>query len=163
MWKRIVGSTAEMVAGDQCDPLCGVQPILHAMRWFGLELNLSLERSSFHRWAAGVWAVISFALMELAVIHDVYFMPDMYTIGGNSTSLKSTRLWLNLVLRFKWVTWDALFPLVMFVAVVLKWPQLWPKTVKVLNSNLVSYDSDLHWRLRRFTMTSTVVFIAVVS
>ena len=161
MWRKLVDYVAEISGENQRDLVWSLQPILQSIRVFGIELNVSVERSNFRRYASTVWAVIIFSSMESSLYRDINHHPNLFASGNHSIKFNSTRAWLDILLKYEWVLWDIFFPLIIFWTYAVKWKALWKKATKL--QELMNYEISFHQQLRLYTLTIAVVSITTVS
>ena len=161
MWKKFLDFGSEFVTGSGDGSLDSFWPVFRVMQIYGFDLDMSLNRSRFRRYAFMVWAVIAFAFTEMALVSDYYYPLYLYKMDGNSTNLNSSRGWFNTIVSVKWMAWDAIFPIVMCTTIALKWPKLWEKMTKM--QSLMNYKSTLPRQMHLFVLISTATFFIGVS
>ena len=162
MWKKIVNYVAETSGENQHDLVWSLQPILQSIRVFGIELNVSVKRSNFRRYALTVWAVIIFISMESSLYNELTNNDqNLFASDNHSIKCGSTRAWLDLLMMYEWVLWGIFFPLIIFWTYAMKWKALWKKATKL--QELMNYEISFHQQLRLYTLTITVVSITAVS
>jgi len=161
MWKKIVDYVVGNGGENQRDLLWSLQPILQSIRVFGIELNVSVERSNFRRYALTVWAVIIFISLESSLYYMIHYWENPFETGSNSTGRNSTRTWLNHILKCLRLQWGFFFPPIIFWTYTVKWKELWKKARKL--QKLMNYEISFHKQLRLYTLIITVVFITGVS
>ena len=161
MWRKMVDYVVGNGGENQRDLAWSLQPILQCVRFYGIELNVSMERLNFRRYASTASAFIIWVIMESSFYFDLNEFPSLYKSGHKSTKLNSTRAWLNFILNCHWFLWDFLFPMVIFWTYTVKWKELWKKARKL--QKLMNYEISFHKQLRLYTLIITVFSITAVS
>ena len=153
MWKQFFSKIVGVSSETRYDLIFSLRPIFCSLQIFGIDLDVSPPRSIHRRCGFILLKMLSFVFMQISSFEIAL------TSLRSQMNFNSTRNWLNVLRSYTWLTWDILFPTVMFYTTTFNWKRLWRRAKKL--EKLMKFQSSFVWQLRTVSI-SLIASVAVL-
>ena len=152
MWRKWLNNIIEVSSENQHQLVSNLRPLLHFMKIFGIDLDLSQLHSTCRRHSFVILSILLYSLIILFNTIDKY-EPE--------PSLTSTKYWITLIAMRTWFVWNYIFPLVMTYMVTFNWKNLWLAIENL--ERTMNYPISSLRQLHRVSIGLTALTIGLVN
>ena len=151
MWRKWLNNIIEVSSENQHRLVSNLRPLLHFMKIFGIDLDLSQPHSKCRR--------CSFVILSIFVYAEVIIFSSTESLIPEKRPTSTTYL-LHITVLHIWLIWNYLFPMVMYYMVIFNWKNLWLAIENLERS--MNYTTSSLQQLRRVSIAVTTFVITLV-
>ena len=133
-----------------------LRPMFHALRIFGVDFNVVEKASALRRCGFTALGAAVFTCVQSSHLSRPSFERD------DPVDLKSTKVWVDVLMKYVWITWYVVFSLVhMEMVALLRWK---PLSARVRHlQQFTSQQSSLHGYMRKFSIALLSAVLLMVT
>ena len=152
MWRNRLNNIIEVSSENQHQLISNLRPLLHFMKIFGNDLDLSQPYSICRRYGFVILSIL---------VHGFLLLVNSTYANDTEPSVTSTRYWIEYIAMQTWFVWDYIFPLLMIYMVTFNWKNLWLAIENLERS--VNYPTSSLRQLHRVSIGLTALAIGLVN
>ena len=152
MWRKWLNNIIEVSSENQQQLVSNLRPLLHLMKIFGIDLDLSQPYSTCRRYGFVILSILAYAFVVWFNYTDM-FDPEL--------SHTSAKYWITFIVIRTWFIWNYLFPLVMAYMATFNWKNLWLAIEHL--ERYVNYPTSSLRQLRRVSIGLIALAIGLVN